>query len=112
MPSQLVDYDVPGFLRPCCLCGVPVDGVAQGYIESIIAIALNGERSGEYLMKCATETCAYEGKLWPGAIHFHNLTDFSPLVYIEKAYNMVGMLVKCYGSGPSLTPASDRQTRC
>lgn len=70
LPSQLIDYNAPGFLRPCCLCSVPVDGVAQGYIESIVAIAHDGERSGEYLLKCASETCAYEGELWSGQYIF------------------------------------------
>lgn len=110
MPSQLPNYDVPGFLRPCCLCGVPLGGVTKGYVESVIAIARVGERSGEYVARCAAEACDYEGELWPRQCFFHGIDPSSLLsVYIEKAYSMVGMLVRHYGDA---LPASDRQTRC
>lgn len=74
LPSQLPNYSVPGFLRPCCLCGVPVGGVTKGYVESAITIAHAGERSGEYVARCATEACDYEGELWPGQCLFMTLT--------------------------------------
>jgi hypothetical protein len=62
-PLELALYHAPGFHRPCCLCAVPrVDGSSPGYTESTVVMVVNGDRSGEYVVTCATARCGYQGK--------------------------------------------------
>lgn len=60
-PGDLVEYRrVHDFKNPCCFCAS--NGVGNFYVESAIHMAVEGQYAGEYVARCASDSCGYLGK--------------------------------------------------
>jgi hypothetical protein len=62
-PEDLISYHRVNkiFRLPCCLCAY--FDFSTDYTESAIYVATDGDLAGEYVAKCATNHCGYQGEM-------------------------------------------------
>jgi hypothetical protein len=61
-PAELLQYCASHNIRtPCCLCAVGHKYIT--YMESDVRFDIGGQYPGEWVVRCATNTCKYIGDL-------------------------------------------------
>jgi hypothetical protein len=101
-PSELGDHRLSHrFLGPCCICPILTNGEVT-FTEAAIFMETSGRRAGQYLARCARDSCGYLSK--PFRICFRGPFDDRKPVPLESVYPKLGVPLRLYprrGKGPA-----------